>query len=106
MHAKYGKQMNVAGYTLQMENTAMFAPLNNIRPMNVDKSQTVFMYPLIGTWGFAPHPKTWRDFQDWYHTVRPDRDVKTDFIAPWVPGILPNKWYGWFWDSGELKIGL
>ena len=92
----------MAGYTLQMEGTNFFAPLGKFRPMDVEKEQCVFMYPVIGTWGYAPHPRAWRKFQEWYHTVRPHCDIKSDYISPRVPGMEADNWYGYFLHNGEL----
>ena len=101
-HAHYGARTDIAGYTLQMESTNFFAPAGKFRPMDVDKDQIAFLYPVIGTWGYAPHPKTWRKFQEWYHTMRPNLDIKTDLISPRVPGMEADVWFGLFLNDGEF----
>lgn len=85
-HAKYDDREDINGYTLQMQNVNFFG--GTYRPMSAPNNETVYMYSVLGTWGFSPHPKRWRDFQDWSHDVRPKGDVK-----PYVPGIKPTKWY-------------
>ena len=103
VHRHYGNQTDtpVAGYTLQMESINFFG--GKKRPMKGPKDQMVFLYPIIGTWGYAPHPESWRDFQDWYAQVRPDRSTKTDKIKPYVPGIIPTSWYKNFEKKGTQE---
>ena len=69
--------------------------------MDVDGNQTAFLYPVIGTWGYAPHPRAWRQFQEWYHTMRPNIDIKTDMISPRVPGMEADQWFRSFIRSGK-----
>ena len=66
-HNKYQSRTDIAGYTLQSEG------VNNAKngaTISRPAGQAVFFYKLIGSWGFAPHPDSWRGFQDWYHTQK------------------------------------
>ena len=104
-HSRYGYRSDIAGYTLQMEDVMFFAPTNHAQvPMKAAEHLTAFMYPVLGTWGYAPHPKAWRAFQEWYHRVRPDRDVKTDLISPNVPEIIPDLWYQALHKQGSASL--
>jgi hypothetical protein len=94
---KYEKEPNVAGYSLQMENIKFFA--GAMSPMKGPKNHQVFLYPVLGTWGFAPHPHSWREFQDWLRVMRPHRNKSTDRIKPYVDGILPTHWYKQFEEA-------
>ena len=87
VHSQYDAWHNISGYTLQMENTNFFAP--DIHPMFGPHSDVAFAYPVIGTWGFSPHPGSWLGFQDWYHTTR----AANPSYKPYVSGIVPNDWY-------------
>ena len=93
IHRQYNSWHNVSGYTLQMENVNFFA--GGQRPMSGPKTDTIFMYPVLGTWGFAPHPQSWRQFQNWYHQF-----YKNSTIKPYVPGIVPTAWYKMFESQG------
>jgi hypothetical protein len=47
-----------------------------------------FMYKFIGTWGYSPHPKRWKEFLNWHseHSNKPPEYFD-------VPGILPSSWW-------------
>ena len=83
-HAHYGTDDFNMGYTLQSEkrNNAI-----NGKPINV-KGTVAFYYRVMGSWGFVPHPKWWRDFQDWYHEKSKDASFK-----PYVKGIIMTQWF-------------
>ncbi|KAK2140691.1 hypothetical protein LSH36_1267g00028 [Paralvinella palmiformis] len=67
---------DIAGYTLQGESVNYIK--DKIRPVtNTPKTDNVFIYRLMGTWGFSPKPKEWRDFQDWFHETQ---EIFTQFI--------------------------
>ena len=97
-HSFYRDWKNVSGYTLEMEGVTFFAPVDNRRPMNGPSSDVSYMYPVIGTTGFMPHPRSWRRFQKWYHNIRQNADIK-----PYVPGIIPTEWYMMFEAQGRQE---
>jgi len=83
-HAAYGHRDDILGYTLQRAtlNAAGGASING-GPAGVNN----YMYRLIGTWGFIPHPKKWRQFRLWYH--RENTNIK-----PYVPeATVLTGWY-------------
>ncbi|KAK2140363.1 hypothetical protein LSH36_1380g00014 [Paralvinella palmiformis] len=89
VHEKYGSRNDIAGYTLQGEGVAN---ANNRRPINRPKIETVFLFKLLGSWGYAPHPKSWMNFQDWYHDVKRDAN-----FHPYVPKATTiTGWYQMF----------
>jgi len=89
VHQKYGSRNDIAGYTLQSEEVHM---ASNGRPINRPRNDTVFLYKLLGSWGYAPHPKSWMEFQDWYHRVR-----NNTRFQPYVPkAALVTRWYKTF----------
>jgi hypothetical protein len=45
-----------------------------------------FLYKLVGTWAFAPHPKRWREFLDWF------KSVDNEKFDPYVPGMVTSDW--------------
>lgn len=81
---KYGGRDDLAGIALHRQFMVMTKPeqttveiINNFEP---------FLYKLVGTWGFSPHPKRWREFLDWFHSV----DSET--FDPFVPGLITSDW--------------
>ncbi|ELU11776.1 hypothetical protein CAPTEDRAFT_203658, partial [Capitella teleta] len=89
IHAKYDHRNDISGYTLQMQNVNIVA--GRKRPLFAPKTEQVFMYPVLGTWGYSPHPRSWRNFQDWVHAVR---DSPGNKFRPFVPGLDQiNRWY-------------
>lgn len=45
-----------------------------------------FLYKLVGTWAFAPHPKKWREFLDWFNSLDSEK------FDPYVPGLVTSDW--------------
>ncbi len=45
-----------------------------------------FLYKFVGTWAFAPHPKHWREFLDWFNSVDNEK------FDPYVPGLITSDW--------------
>ena len=84
VHTKFRDKTDIAGYTLQMEHTFFFRGMGDF--LAGPKNNSVFLYGVLGTWGFAPHPQQWREFQDWYHG-------KNSTLKPYVPDLLPTLWY-------------
>ena len=97
VHQRYSSFQNISGYTLQMENVRFFA--GSAGPMYGPQTDTYFLYPVLGTWGFAPHPQSWRNFQKWYHKVRKSESS----LKPYVPGIEPTDWYKMFEEQGRQE---
>ena len=82
----YGHRNDIAGYTLQSE---MLMSSIDGNPLQTNKAYVAFAYRLIGTWGFAPHPRRWAEFQSWFHRVRSENDT----FQPYVDGIIMTTWY-------------
>ncbi|KAK2152016.1 hypothetical protein LSH36_342g04015 [Paralvinella palmiformis] len=87
VNGRFGSWPEVAGYTLQSENVN-YVRENYYTPLTGPQTDPVFLYQLIGTWGFSPHPEHWRRFQDWFHLVWDDPNFR-----PYVPGTELNVWY-------------
>ena len=86
---------DIAGYTLQGESVNYIK--DKIRPVtNTPKTDNVFIYRLMGTWGFSPKPKEWRDFQDWFHETRKNKTFK-----PYIPGTIIDEWFRYFDEQGK-----
>ena len=57
----------------------------------------VFNYRILGSWGFAPHPARWLEFQEWYLRKSADPEFK-----PYTQDAsLHTKWYKEFEKKGK-----
>ena len=89
----YNQYGNVAGFSLQRQQ---LVPVKDGRqkgskvPIN---DHIPFLYPLIGSIGFAPLPKVWRDFVEWTKcALCNDVDVS-------VPSLKTSNW----WKRGNKR---
>lgn len=89
--SQFSSRKDIFGYTLQSEGINRAAGKG---PVFGPTTNPFFLYRLLGSWGFAPKPSVWRQFQDWYHVKRRQHSFK-----PYVPDLLMTKWYKKF----ELK---
>lgn len=85
----YDPRPDVFGYTLQ-RGTLRARPLRGRHtPLRIDtQKEPVFLYLLVGSWGYAPHPRAWRQFRTWFH----EKSCTPEF-KPYVDGLLPTRWY-------------
>ena len=54
--------------------------------VEIENENLPFLYKLVGTWAFSPHPKNWRLFLDWFNSI------DTDKFDPYVPGLVTSDW--------------
>ena len=94
-HKAYGNRTDISGYTIQSDN---LRSAKGGRPLQGPKQDTAFLYRILGSWGFSPHPRIWREFQDWFHEVYKDKT-----FHPYVNGLVMTSWYKEFEKSGREK---
>ena len=94
-HATYDSRTDISGYTLQSSN---LKSAKGQRPFLGPKEDSAFLYRVLGSWGFSPHPKVWRDFQDWFHEAHTNKS-----FHPYVEGIAMNAWYKSFERKGSAN---
>lgn len=88
----YGDDPRVAGFTLQRAQLcAARCPELTGGP---DGSGGGFYYPLIGTWGYAPTPRSYAKFRQWA------RQLPHNFNLS-VPGLTPSDWYNTIAKEGN-----
>lgn len=68
VHALYGRHDDIIGYSLQDQNILIANGKYSGRAL-LRPRQSVYLYRVAGSWGFAPHPTRWRQFQEWYHAM-------------------------------------
>lgn len=86
LHNQYKNWDNISGYSLQSENVQFYG--NPARQVHHSNKDILFMNQVFGTWGFAPHPKAWSTFQDWYLINKPNTALK-----PYIPNLLLTNWF-------------
>ncbi|XP_076471268.1 uncharacterized protein LOC143301102 [Babylonia areolata] len=94
-HEKYDGYPGVNGYSMQGESIrhAYGSPGSNIQ---CPSGETVFLYPVLGSWGFSPNTAMWREFLRWYHEAS-----QNPKFLPLVPGLKPSGWYQSLAKSGR-----
>ena len=80
----YRDNPQLAGVTLQRQT---LVPKKPTRQMEIVDGHKPFLYKLLGSIGFSPHPKRWTEFLAWVKTI----DLAT-FDAD-VPGLITSDWY-------------
>lgn len=93
VHARYDRRPEVNGFALQGISIKHGGAGGNLR---APLENVVFLYPILGSWGFSPRKDNWIKFRQWYKTASKDKNFK-----PLVPGILPTQWYQIFLKRGK-----
>ena len=86
---KYGNDRNLGGIVLQ--NEYIITAAGRLKGVTFPRPEKdpLFMYPILMPWGFAPNPKYWTIFQDWYHNMKSNSE-----FLPFVPEAgLYNSWF-------------
>jgi FkbM family methyltransferase len=78
----YGDRDDLAGISLQRQT---LVPKKPSKQMEIVNEHVPFLYALVGSIGFSPHPKQWTAFLHWVATADLDH-VST-------PGLVTSDWY-------------
>ena len=62
LHGFYSSDQNISVYALQD-----ISQLLQQKKIRKPRNDPIFMHTLPGTWGMAPRPERWAEFQDWFH---------------------------------------
>ena len=81
---------DIAGWTLQSEGLIL-ATTGKPLPRPDASSGAAFLYELVGSWAFAPHPVNWKHFQDWFLELRASKEDSR--FVPYVEGLKMTEWY-------------
>ena len=99
VHGHFGNRTDYAGVSIESGDLKPHAGFRSrLLVDSVPGRDTVFMYKCLGSHGFSPKPAVWKEFQDWYHS---HKNLKK--FHPYVPGILPTKWYQSMERSGRTQ---
>lgn len=104
----YGHRKDIAGISLQRQTWIMQAPASRdfMAPESVP-----FLYKLLGTIGFSPHPQRWLEFMSWIDTISletfdPTRLNSLPLLetSKWFQKLKPSGWWeAWFIYKCELE---
>ena len=84
------------------------------RWLQMINNDTVFKSPVTGTWGMAPVPAIWKEFQDWFHHITstnstykpyvPEAELQTGWFRAFVKQKREDTmWSLWFTHFCYLK---
>jgi hypothetical protein len=80
----YAHRDDIAGVSLQRQTLVPLKPF--IGEENVGESDSTFLYPLVGSIGFSPHPIVWNNFLTWIANLDSNYDVS-------VPDLITSDWW-------------
>ena len=81
---KYGHRDDLAGISLQRQT---LIPQKPTVMREIVNGHEVFLYPLLGSIGFSPHPKHWIAFMNWIGSIN------VDTFDVFVPGLVTSDWW-------------
>jgi len=93
----YGNRTDIAGIALQRQFLMFKKPERS--DMEIINNHEPFLYKLVGTWAFSPHPKNWRLFLDWVNSIE---DLENGF-DPYVPGLVTSDWLHMHKSMGKFS---
>ena len=80
----YGDRTDIAGISLQRQT---LIPQNPHKTMEIVNDHLPFLYKLVGSIGFSPHPQRWQQFLDWVAAKN------LDTFDAYVPNLITSDWY-------------
>ena len=98
VHKKYGHLPDVAGYSLQGNNIKHALPAVHGCCLEIDVAHKVFLYPTLGTSGFAPNRLKWIRFKEWLNNYV----LRNNITVPLVPNHIFATWHEEFSKNGKL----
>lgn len=94
VYAAYADDATIAGFSLQRQ-TNCFHTRCASQQLDVSWNAREYKYALVGSWGYAPVARHWREFRAWYN-----ERANTSYI-PAVDDLTPTKWYRNFKAAGR-----
>ncbi|XP_052796830.1 uncharacterized protein LOC128229151 [Mya arenaria] len=90
----YGNRSDVSGFTLQGQSIKHDPSAGG--QLDIDPKHKVFLYPTLGTSGFAPNFRQWKPFKEWLAEC-----LTLGTKVPLVPKHKSSIWYQQFEVSGR-----
>lgn len=87
VHSKYGSVKEINGFSLQGRIVKYASPriLSNVQ---IPDGNLVYLFPVLGTWGFSPNAENWLKWIQWMQGI--------DSFATFNPYIPNHLMYEWF----------
>ena len=83
---KYGGRPDVAGFSFT--NQKLVASTGG-SDLSIPLKYNVYMYRVLGTWGFAPEAKSWIEMRNFHHK----KMVTDKSFVPSIPGTVLDVWW-------------
>ena len=80
----YQDATDMAGISLNRQD---LIPDKSVKNFSIVNDHKPFLYKLVGSQGYSPHPAVWQQFLDFCATVDLDK------FAADVPGLITSEWY-------------
>ncbi|XP_060597036.1 uncharacterized protein LOC132750958 [Ruditapes philippinarum] len=96
VHRKFDNRSDINGFSLQGYSRT-FSLKHKVTTLRGPKDYTVFLFPVLGSWGFSPSTKNWKQFLDWFYS-----EDKSSF-NPYAPGNIASNWYKTFSSQGKAN---
>lgn len=96
VHKKYDNIEEINGYALQGSSIKHY--VHDTSVLVGPKDSHVFLYPVLGTWGFSPCTKNWIKFIDWFPQAHNDQN-----FVPIIPDNIVSSWYKEFMRTGKTE---
>lgn len=93
VHTKYKHRLDVAGFSL---HGSSIRHSDGKCCLEVSAENKVFLYPVVGTWGFSPNNKNWFAFLDWYEDV-----LRRNITVPLPTNNIASRWYQKYLKKGK-----
>lgn len=94
VHKRYDSAPNINGYALQGYSIKHHVNDNSV--LEGPEDSLVYLYPVIGTWGFSPVTKKWTRFLRWFYSSHVQ-----SYVNPFVPNNIASYWYIMFQRQGK-----
>ena len=88
----YGKVEDLAGISLQRQTLVPYVTSSAQQFEDVNDHKP-FLYPLVGSIAFSPHPVVWKNFLTWIESI----DLTTFDVS--TPGLITSIW----WNSLDKR---
>ncbi|XP_052778799.1 uncharacterized protein LOC128216269 [Mya arenaria] len=95
VHNKYDKIPEINGFALQ-GMSIKHAVGHSSQTLEGPEDCLVYLYPVLGTWGFSPSRDNWIHFLEWFSQVSQDKTFQ-----PYVPGNVVTAWFKTFQAQGK-----
>ncbi|WAR15499.1 hypothetical protein MAR_005604 [Mya arenaria] len=95
VHNKYDNVPEINGFSLQGISIKHAIGYSS-QTLEAPESCLVYLYPVLGTWGFSPSRDNWIHFLEWFSQV-----IQNKTFQPYVPGNVVTAWYKIFQAQGR-----